>query len=104
MSDKVTVITNHVPRQMLYGYELTAKERNEFDYLTDFEIDTHDFVRYRGWVYDIDDTMAITDLDRDHPQREWMRGWDSYVSDSYFSGVLFKLVGDGHVICATYIC
>jgi hypothetical protein len=102
---EVKVITNHVPRLLLDGYELTAKERAEFDYLSDEEMIGRDFVRYRGWVYDIGDTMAITPLDRDHPQRaDWMRGWDSYVSDSFFSGVLFRFVDDDHVVCATYIC
>jgi hypothetical protein len=31
--------TNHVPRHVIYGYELSVKERAGFDYIAEDELD-----------------------------------------------------------------
>ena len=41
----IKIITNNKPRQLIYGYELTDKQKQDFDYITD--IDSHDFVKYK---------------------------------------------------------
>ncbi len=93
------VKTNNVPREITYGYQLTAKEKEEFDYIAADELDGHLFVRYRGLVYDIGDFMRLnggplTDL-----------GWQGAAGGSYFSGVVIKFVRIDHddlVILGTY--
>lgn len=83
------IITNNVPRNMIYGYELTDKQKQDFDYIAD--IDSHDFVKYKGMVFDVSEFM-ITDLD----------GWDGVSGQSYFHGYLIKIVDSDSVIMGSY--
>lgn len=91
--------TNNVPREILLGYQLTDREKREFHYIKADEIDDHSFVRYRGRVYDLGEFMRLnggelTDL-----------GWHGAAGDSYFSGVVIKIVRVDHddmVILGTY--
>ena len=96
MSDSLTIITNNVPRDIIYPEELTDKERAEFDYI-DFDAEPNrNFVRYKGEVIDLHDLEL--------PYFEMFPGWHSYRSDSFFSGILFRFVGDemDQVICGRY--
>lgn len=79
----LTVKTNNVPRNLIYGYELSEKERKEFDYIAQDDIGTHEFFRYKGEVYDPSDFMRASDM-------TGLGGWDGYASDSYFSGIVIK--------------
>jgi hypothetical protein len=85
--DKPTIKTNLVPRNMIYGYELTAKERKEFDFMSEEEIDQADFVRYKGYVYYLGNFMRYG---VEH------KGiiWDGCEGDSYFSGTLIHICKD----------
>jgi hypothetical protein len=92
----ITIRTNNVPRSVIYGYELTEKERAEFDYLED--IDNAQFFRFKGSAYDIGEFSRIiaTGSKRCHPMESdnpAFAGWAGYLSDSFFSGVLIKWVG-----------
>jgi len=99
---KLQIITNRHWHYFLYGYELTKKERDEFDYLSDDEINEHSFLRYRGQVYILSDfertpsnTVAYRYWSRmqcEHP--EWS-DWQAYQSDSFFSGIVIRLSDDG---------
>jgi hypothetical protein len=87
------IITNNVPRNIVFGYELSGKERSEFDYLDDIESES--FVRYRGEVIHLGDFMAW-----DNPASPTGEKWDGIRTDSYFSGVVIKYVNDyEQVIC-----
>lgn len=86
------IITNNQPRLLLYGYELTDKERQDFDYLED--IDSHSFLKYKGAIYDVSEFMIV--------DNDYLKGWDGYSSDSYFSGILIKYIDSDHVIVARY--
>ena len=33
--NNVKIITNNKPRQLIYGYELTDKQKQDFDYIDD---------------------------------------------------------------------
>ena len=90
------IITNNQPRQLLYWEELTKEEKKNFDYLTP-EDTTNQFVRYKGWVYDVHDMMRVM-----NDMRSGLGGWDAYVGDSYFSGVVLKWTVDADVIMGTY--
>ena len=100
--------TNHKPRPVVYGFELTETERKEFDYLE--SIDDSQFIRFKGMVYDIGEFSRIIPpgAPRKQPtecQTIELQGWDGYLSDSFFSATLVKFVDDGEsVIVGTYIC
>jgi hypothetical protein len=84
------IITNNIPRQLIYGYELTEEEKKDFDYLGE-DIDGHDFFRYKGNVYDPDEFMRIENNSE-------LKNWDGYSSDTYFSGVLIKYTQDNESV------
>lgn len=88
------IITNNQPRQLIYGYELTEKQKQDFDYLDD--IDNQDFVRYKGNLYDVSEFIST------FYQCDSLKDWDGYSSDSYFSGVLIKMIDSDTAIMASY--
>lgn len=103
MSDTIRIITNNVPRNLIYGYELGTEEMQEFirvrefDYLTADDFQTHEFFRYKGRVYDPSEFMTLT---HNHP---FPKCWHGYSSDSFFSGILIRYTSDNEqVIVGTY--
>jgi hypothetical protein len=72
--------------------ELPKKFQNYFDYLDEDQKYHNRFVKYKKQYYDISDMM-----------RSNIKGWDSYQSDSFFSGVLIKYnYSDDTYTIATY--
>jgi hypothetical protein len=92
---EVRIITNHVPRDIVEAHELPATLRkSEFDYLAWDKIeqgeDSASFIRYKGEWYDLGDFQPAS-------HGEWFDpfpGWDGYISDTFFSGILVKYVPD----------
>lgn len=97
MPDEMTITTNHVPRNVIDAYELTAAERAEFDYLPwqaiDAGEDSASFFRYRGELYDLGEFVA-TDRTRELRPRSPLCAWDGYRSDSFFSATVVRYVYD----------
>jgi hypothetical protein len=97
------VYSNMHGRDTLSWEDLTDAERKQFDY-RDAD-DGAEFVRYRGWTYDLSDTERACDILA-------KLGWDGQHGDSYFSGVVFRFEREewdrnaytGRVICGTYVC
>lgn len=89
----IKIMTNNKPRQLVYGYELTDKQKQDFDYIED--IDSHDFVKYKNNIYDLSEFMRIENNDS-------LKGWEGYSSDSYFSGTLVKYIDSDSVIMGWY--
>ena len=89
----IKIMTNNKPRQLIYGYELTDKQKQGFNYIEDF--DSHDFVKYKGNIYDLSDFVGIGSIDS-------LKGWDGYNSDSAFSGTLVKYIDNDTVIMGWY--
>lgn len=95
----VRIRTNNVPREVINAWELTPAERAEFDYLDWGAIDSGsesaEFIRYRGQLHDLSEFSRIIPPGsaRLHPtecnSRDFI-GWDGYLSDSYFSGLLIR--------------
>lgn len=89
--DGVKIITNNVPREIIDAALLTSAEREQFDYLDwpaiDDGTDSASFFRYRGEVYDLGEFMT-TDLP----------GWHGCKADSFFSGTLVRITGDGESV------
>ena len=108
----IKIKTNNVPRQTVYGCQLPEKWRSKFGYMSDEEYETHTFVIYKKWVYDISEFMRIpngafginnlADNDSDFID---LNKWHGYMSDSFFSGVLIRFVDecdDEYVVMGTY--
>lgn len=101
------ITTNNRPRQLLPLTDLPKKAQEDFDYLND----PHEYrlVQYKGHWYDVYDTQLIRTRP-DHPvghalvvaEASPLADWDSIVSESFFSGILFRLVGDDEVIVGRY--
>jgi len=85
-------------KPMVYGYQLTDREKRDYDYMED--IDSADFFWYRKRLYALDDFMRL-----DPKGAMSMEGyWHGYVGDSFFSGVLVHICEDKDgVIVGTYI-
>lgn len=88
---RITVRTNNVPRDIIEAYELSADEREQFDYLKWDAIergeDSASFFRFKGDLYDLGEFMRW-----DNPMSPTRHGWDGYRSDSYFSGLVVRYV------------
>jgi hypothetical protein len=97
----ITIACNYQFRDVLYWYDLTDKERKEFDYLLTSEkcsTDEANFFRYRGVVYDLGEFMRV-----DGAMFGQLSKWDGYQSDSYFSGIVVRYNKDfDAVIAGTY--
>jgi hypothetical protein len=65
----LTVKTNNVPRLLIDAYELSEKERAEFDYLDWQKIDAGEdsatFFRYKGQLFDLGNSPVTTALQRE---------------------------------------
>ena len=76
--DKVTIITNNVPRDVQDDWN----EAGEFN---------NAYVMYKGTRYDLDDFQSTSGIhESEHIFRK--EGWDGYISDTFFSGILLKWV------------
>ena len=98
----LTVKTNNVPREYIYGSCFQGKERmemlNQFDYLTEEEFDSCSFVNYKGHWYDLGEFMRVGDSELGKLK------WQGYSSDSYFSGVAIRYVEDDErIVIGTYL-
>lgn len=98
------IITNRIPRPLVCLADLPEKARKEFPYLTEDHAYECRLVQYKGVWYDVWDSMTCTGAVATDDTRHAFSGWDGYISDSYFSGVLFKFADEDCVVCATYIC
>lgn len=100
MSD-FRIITNNVPRDVIDAWQLTAAERERFDYLNWPAIedgrDSASFFRYHGELYDMGDFMRVEHVPS-------LDGWDGYASDSFFSGTVVRYTADlESVIVGRYV-
>jgi hypothetical protein len=114
-TSKVCITTNNVARPVIDAWELSADERAEFDYLDWESIDRGEnsasFLRYKGQLYDLGEFSRVISPSaaRMHPAEcaaPEFQGWSGYRSDSFFSGLLVKYVGDDwdSVVVGWYCC
>ena len=96
------IITNRIPRPLLPLTDLPKGATRDFQYIED----PHEYrlVQYKGEWYDVYDSMTCPGAVATDDTRHAFAGWDGYISDSFFSGVLFKFADEDCVVCATYIC
>jgi hypothetical protein len=107
----MTIRTNNVPRHIVESWELTEKEKSEFDYIEFNEDCCSQFFRYKGQVYDINEFVRIEEYaKRSNPwtyttdDRELLK-WQGIQTASYFSAVVIRYTSDNEsVIVGTYTC
>lgn len=91
------IITNNKPRYLAALNELPAKVQQDFDYVREQGNYSPRFVQYKGVWYDTYDTEPNRQAGRDI-----FPGWSCFQSETFFSGVVFRFVGDDEVICGRY--
>lgn len=106
----LTIITNNVPRKLLYLYELPKKWQKEYDYVKDDG--TPRFTKYKGqWIDPMDSQdirVSVENrpmgwamcVDPTHPFAKW----DAVSSDSFFSGLLFRFNDDWDTVVVGRYC
>jgi hypothetical protein len=82
VADKPTIKTNGHSRDLVTFYDLPTSAQGDFEYVMAEDRHVLRFVQYKGEWYDV--------MDVEGPAF----GWDSHISDSFFSGVLFKWPAD----------
>jgi len=96
------IISNYHSREIIYGWELSEGEREEFDWMTDDELDAESFFRYKDTVYALSEFMRI---EKNAPKE--FQGWAGYLSDSFFSGILVRYPSDSwdtdHIVVGWYL-
>lgn len=91
------IITNNKPRQLVYGYELTDKQKTDFDYLED--IDFEEFVQYQGMIIHVGEFVQLSG-----DSEESKAGWHGVHGLNAFCGVLVKLLDNGSVVVGKVLC
>jgi hypothetical protein len=87
----IIIKTNNIPRPIIYGYELSSKERLVYGYLDDEELECSPFFRYKGCTYSLGDFMPINDNGE-------LKDWHACMPDGFFSGVVIKLSDCGECV------
>lgn len=103
------ITTNNIPRELVSWFDLPVSAQSDFDYISEYDKYSYRFVSYRGAWYDVYDTQLLT-VNNGSPMG-WamvvnpddpLSKWDSIISETFFSGVIFKLSNDENVICGRY--
>lgn len=95
----LTIRTNNAKRDILDAWQLTDKERKEFDYLDWGAIekgeDSASFFRYKKQVYDLGEFVRV-------PHGSRLNKWHGYTSETFFSGVVIKYCEDTECVIVGY--
>lgn len=86
----IEIKTNHHWRTPVYWWDLTKKEQEQFDYLSEDEALERDFLRYRGTTYDAHEFLTTSSL----PEFNLLTKWDGYHSESFCTGVVVRWSSD----------
>jgi hypothetical protein len=101
----MNIITNRIPRPLQCLYDLPPAAAKDFGYLGQAEACEPRLVQYKGVWYDVLDSMTLPRCRGSlTATRHAFAGWDGYISDSFFSGVLFRFADEDHVIVGRYTC
>jgi hypothetical protein len=107
---KLTIKTNNHARELIPFADMPEKARKDFDYVVGDDEYTPRFFCYRGEWYDVDEFVRIV------ARKDYRGGfaycadddsallrWDGIQTDTYFSGVVVRYVGDDAdaIVCGT---
>ena len=92
----LNVVTNNQPRKLMGLFEFNSKDqvkiREKFDWMDEVE-DTYSFFKYKGEIMHLSEFL---NLNSSCPGE--LRNWHGYSSDTYFSGVIVRLVNDNEEV------
>lgn len=102
----MNITTNNVPRYLMALAELPEKAKKDFDYVGDDDSWDERFFQYRGAWYDVNEFQRIqvrgTAGFNPHAYTaepdSALAKWHAIQTDSYFSGVVVKLVNNGESV------
>jgi hypothetical protein len=105
----MNIITNNHPRPLACLLDLPEKVRADFDYVAKDGDYTARFVQYKGVWYDVLDAQFVTREAR-HPmgwamvvaETSPLASWHMIVSETYFSGVVFRWGAEDTAIVGRY--
>lgn len=98
--EKLTIITDNKPKHFKYGYEVPKKIMDDqFSHL-DMKEDSDMFLKYRGYWYHISDFMNFNYAVDEGP----FKSWHGIINDSFFSGLLIKVISSDSYIIGRYYC
>jgi hypothetical protein len=80
-----SIYGNNQERELIQYWELTSKEKEEFTGILNGP-ENYLYFRYKGVIYLFEDFMRI---EKYHPF--YKQGFDGFLSDSFFSGILVKV-------------
>ena len=83
----MVITTNNHRRELLALDQIPTDAAEVFDYITGEDRYSPRMVQYRGEWYDVNDVDG-------HAINVHIRGWDTYASDSFFSGLVFRYEDD----------
>lgn len=81
----IEIITNNVPRPLLDWVNLTEKEQQEVEELLPSDMLDNIYFRYKKQVYPLSEILSVG-------RNPSLAKWDGYSPDTYFSGIVTKLV------------
>ena len=106
----MNIVTDNKRRVLVSLTDLPAKAMKEFEYIDEDSIHDLRLVKYKGVWYDVRDTQRITVgnsfrgwdmyVTKDHPFAKW----SAVISDSFFSGILFKFNEDFEQVIVGRYC
>jgi hypothetical protein len=83
----MNIISNFKSRFLLYRYQVPEKVLNsDFSHLSD---EFYGFIKYRNRFYHVSDFMKC------NASELVKKGWNGFLNDSFFSGILISLSEDG---------
>lgn len=89
-SYNLTIRSNGVARDLLRYDELTPAEQKDNDWDTE---QSHCYVRYQNYVTPFKNFSQYTKNGQEHAA-----GWDGLASDSFFSGLVVRMLDDERII------
>lgn len=90
----IQITTNNVPRPVLTSIQVPRTHWGQLDIDPDDWEDNRSFVKYKGEYIDLDDFQTTKRGPWNHGLPEEFGNWDAYMSDTYFSGLLIRMVDD----------
>jgi hypothetical protein len=87
----LVIVSDYKPKEIISGYDLTDKEKKDYDFLEPDELDSsYSFFRVSGQVYYLGNFMKL-----DGYRESETRFWDGAEGTSYFSSNLVKYNDSG---------
>lgn len=87
------IVTNNIPRDIIYGNDLTETERADYDWLEGDELSEASFFRFKGHLYCLSDFMRPS-VTQTTGINSGLQCWDGYSADSFFLATVVRYVDD----------